>query len=151
MAEQPVAAAPTRSESEPTVLEDFILQAEIYLQYGMRSKALERLERVSKLFPSGTLVMMGRPGTLVRSLVEIAFESAARAWAISSGTSGTSTTTRCTFESSRRIRCCPSRTAACISSGGTSMGSGDGSGIGGPSIVRKRALFSPISVTISPS
>src|SRR5262249_8694795 len=35
---EPVAAvsAPTR-ESEPTVLEDFILQAEIYLQYGMRS------------------------------------------------------------------------------------------------------------------
>ena len=33
------------------MLEDFILQAEIYLQYGMRSKALERLERVSKLFP----------------------------------------------------------------------------------------------------
>lgn len=51
--EQPVAeaAAPARSESEPTVLEDFILQAEIYLQYGMRSKALERIERVSKLFP----------------------------------------------------------------------------------------------------
>src|SRR6185369_5259728 len=47
---QPAAAAPMR-ESEPTVLEDFILQAEIYLQYGMRSKALERLERVSKLFP----------------------------------------------------------------------------------------------------
>jgi diguanylate cyclase (GGDEF)-like protein len=39
------------SESEPTVLEDFILQAEIYLQYGMRSKAMERLERISKLFP----------------------------------------------------------------------------------------------------
>lgn len=38
-------------ESEPTVLEDFILQAEIYLQYGMRSKAVERLERVRKLFP----------------------------------------------------------------------------------------------------
>lgn len=38
-------------ESEPTVLEDFILQAEIYLQYGMRSKALERLERVTRLFP----------------------------------------------------------------------------------------------------
>ncbi len=38
-------------ESEPTVLEDFILQAEIYLQYGMRSKAMERLERISKLFP----------------------------------------------------------------------------------------------------
>ncbi|MDP9269067.1 MAG: diguanylate cyclase [Acidobacteriota bacterium] len=38
-------------ESEPTVLEDFILQAEIYIQYGMRSKAIERLERVNKLFP----------------------------------------------------------------------------------------------------
>ncbi len=47
----PEMAAPTRGESEPTVLEDFILQAEIYLQYGMRSKALERIERVSKLFP----------------------------------------------------------------------------------------------------
>ena len=50
-APEPEATAPTRGESEPTVLEDFILQAEIYLQYGMRSKALERLERVSKLFP----------------------------------------------------------------------------------------------------
>jgi diguanylate cyclase (GGDEF)-like protein len=49
-APEPVTSAPAR-ESEPTVLEDFILQAEIYLQYGMRSKALERLERVSKLFP----------------------------------------------------------------------------------------------------
>jgi len=52
---RPAASSPTPSapvkESEPTVLEDFILQAEIYLQYGMRSKALERLERVSKLFP----------------------------------------------------------------------------------------------------
>ncbi|HKD13806.1 MAG TPA: tetratricopeptide repeat protein [Candidatus Angelobacter sp.] len=38
-------------ESEPTVLEDFILQAEIYLQYSMPSKAVERLERVAKLFP----------------------------------------------------------------------------------------------------
>jgi diguanylate cyclase (GGDEF)-like protein len=47
---EPAASEPAR-ESEPTVLEDFILQAEIYLQYGMRSKALERLERVSKLFP----------------------------------------------------------------------------------------------------
>src|SRR3954465_2618907 len=50
-APEPEIAAPTRGESEPTVLEDFILQAEIYLQYGMRSKALERIERVSKLFP----------------------------------------------------------------------------------------------------
>jgi diguanylate cyclase (GGDEF)-like protein len=45
------APAAKMQESEPTVLEDFILQAEIYLQYGMRSKAVERLERVSKLFP----------------------------------------------------------------------------------------------------
>jgi diguanylate cyclase (GGDEF)-like protein len=51
VAPEPEAPAPSRAESEPTVLEDFILQAEIYLQYGMRSKALERLERVSKLFP----------------------------------------------------------------------------------------------------
>src|SRR5262249_60509732 len=53
----PVVSSPASSvasslnESEPTVLEDFILQAEIYLQYGMRSKAVERLERVSKMFP----------------------------------------------------------------------------------------------------
>jgi diguanylate cyclase (GGDEF)-like protein len=50
-APEPAASAEPARESEPTVLEDFILQAEIYLQYGMRSKALERLERVSKLFP----------------------------------------------------------------------------------------------------
>ena len=47
----PAPPASASQESEPTVLEDFILQAEIYLQYGMRSKAIERLERVSKLFP----------------------------------------------------------------------------------------------------
>jgi GGDEF domain-containing protein/tetratricopeptide (TPR) repeat protein len=45
----PVGSVP---DSEPTVLEDFILQAEIYLQYGMRAKALERIERIRKLFPS---------------------------------------------------------------------------------------------------
>jgi diguanylate cyclase (GGDEF)-like protein len=38
-------------DKEPTVLEDFMLQAEIFLQYSMRSKAVERLERVMKLFP----------------------------------------------------------------------------------------------------
>jgi len=36
---------------EPTVLEDLMLQAEIFLQYSMRSKAVERLERINKLFP----------------------------------------------------------------------------------------------------
>src|SRR4051812_14414165 len=38
-------------DKEPTVLEDFMLQAEIFIQYSMRSKAVERLERVNKLFP----------------------------------------------------------------------------------------------------
>jgi tetratricopeptide (TPR) repeat protein len=38
-------------DKEPTVLEDFILQAEIFLQYSMKSKALERLGRINKLFP----------------------------------------------------------------------------------------------------
>jgi len=37
--------------NEPTVLEDLMLQAEIFLQYSMRSKAVERLERINKLFP----------------------------------------------------------------------------------------------------
>ena len=44
-------AAPAVDAGEPTVLEDFILQAEIYLQYGMKSKAVERLARANKLFP----------------------------------------------------------------------------------------------------
>jgi diguanylate cyclase (GGDEF)-like protein len=39
------------SSSETTVLEDLILQSEIFLQYSMRSRAVERLERVAKLFP----------------------------------------------------------------------------------------------------
>ncbi|HSA93260.1 MAG TPA: GAF domain-containing protein [Terriglobales bacterium] len=38
-------------ESETTVLDDLMLQAEIFLQYSMRSKAVERLERIQKLFP----------------------------------------------------------------------------------------------------
>ena len=39
------------AEGEPTVLEDLMLQTEIFMQYSMRSKALERLERIQKLFP----------------------------------------------------------------------------------------------------
>ncbi|MGH9568165.1 MAG: GAF domain-containing protein, partial [Candidatus Angelobacter sp.] len=46
-----VVKATSSDESEPMMLEDFILQAELFLQYGMRSKALERIERVHKLFP----------------------------------------------------------------------------------------------------
>lgn len=44
------AAAPPREE-EPVLLEDFILQAEIFLQYGMRSKAMERIEGIHRQFP----------------------------------------------------------------------------------------------------
>ncbi len=42
---------PESPEGETTVLEDLILQAEIFLQYSMRAKAVERLERIHKLFP----------------------------------------------------------------------------------------------------
>ncbi len=45
------AAEKLEAGSEPTVLEDFILQAEIFLQYSMKQKALEKLERIHKLFP----------------------------------------------------------------------------------------------------
>jgi diguanylate cyclase (GGDEF)-like protein len=50
LAEAQPAAAPG-SSSETTVLEDLVLQAEIFLQYSMRSRAVERLERIAKLFP----------------------------------------------------------------------------------------------------
>src|SRR5919108_5833588 len=36
---------------EQTMLQDLMLQAEILVQYGMRSKALERLQRIQQLFP----------------------------------------------------------------------------------------------------
>jgi diguanylate cyclase (GGDEF)-like protein len=49
---EPVMANPQPQQNkEPTVLEDLMLQAEIFLQYSMRSKAVERLERINKLFP----------------------------------------------------------------------------------------------------
>lgn len=48
--EESAEAQPAQS-GEPTVLEDLMLQAEIFLQYSMRSKAVERLERINKLFP----------------------------------------------------------------------------------------------------
>jgi diguanylate cyclase (GGDEF)-like protein len=48
------APEPVRSE-EPTLgsaaLQDLMLQAEILVQYGMRSKAIERLQRIQELFP----------------------------------------------------------------------------------------------------
>jgi diguanylate cyclase (GGDEF)-like protein len=44
-----VAKAPP--ESGPNPLKDLMLQAEIFLQYGMQDKAWERLDRVARLFP----------------------------------------------------------------------------------------------------
>lgn len=38
-------------DKEPTILEDLMLQAEIFLQYSMRSRAVERLQRIAKIFP----------------------------------------------------------------------------------------------------
>jgi diguanylate cyclase (GGDEF)-like protein len=50
------AAQPTRSNTEEKTLgagtlQDLMLQAEILVQYGMRNKALERLQRIQQLFP----------------------------------------------------------------------------------------------------
>ena len=41
--------------SESTVLEDLVLQAEIFVQYGLKAKAVERLKRAIKLFPGEEL------------------------------------------------------------------------------------------------
>ena len=43
--------ATAQDDPQTTVLEDLVLQAEIFMQYSMRSKAMERLQRISKLFP----------------------------------------------------------------------------------------------------
>src|SRR5262249_4960899 len=50
------AAQPTRTNVEEKTLgagtlQDLMLQAEILVQYGMRNKALERLQRIQQLFP----------------------------------------------------------------------------------------------------
>jgi diguanylate cyclase (GGDEF)-like protein len=46
---------PTRGSEEKTLgagtLQDLMLQAEILVQYGMRTKAIERLQRIQELFP----------------------------------------------------------------------------------------------------
>ena len=56
----PIAAAEAKSEqgaqsgggeAESDVLEDLILQAEIFAQYGLKHRAVERLERIARLFP----------------------------------------------------------------------------------------------------
>ena len=50
------ATQPTRASNEEKslgsgTLQDLMLQAEILVQYGMRNKALERLQRIQQLFP----------------------------------------------------------------------------------------------------
>ena len=45
------APASSAAASDPHVLEDLILQAELYLQYGMKPKALEQIERINKQYP----------------------------------------------------------------------------------------------------
>ncbi|HKV49098.1 MAG TPA: diguanylate cyclase [Candidatus Acidoferrales bacterium] len=46
------AAAPVTEESRAQqALEDLIVQVEIFLQYSLQSKAVERLERIAQLFP----------------------------------------------------------------------------------------------------
>lgn len=48
------AAAPARSDEKllgAAALQDLMLQAEILVQYGMRSKAIERLQRIQQVFP----------------------------------------------------------------------------------------------------
>src|SRR5207237_1527757 len=47
-------AAPMRAEESTPgagALQDLMVQAEILVQYGMRSKAIERLQRIQELFP----------------------------------------------------------------------------------------------------
>jgi len=44
-------APPTSEEQAPLNLEDLIVQAEIFLQYSLQSKAVERLQKVAELFP----------------------------------------------------------------------------------------------------
>lgn len=46
-----VAPAPTAEEQAPLNLEDLIVQAEIFLQYSLQSKAVERLQKIAELFP----------------------------------------------------------------------------------------------------
>jgi diguanylate cyclase (GGDEF)-like protein len=49
-----VSAEPARSEEKTlgsATLQDLMLQVEILVQYGMRTKAIERLQRIQELFP----------------------------------------------------------------------------------------------------
>jgi diguanylate cyclase (GGDEF)-like protein len=45
------ASPPTEESKAQQALEDLVVQVEIFLQYSLQSKAVERLERVAQLFP----------------------------------------------------------------------------------------------------
>jgi diguanylate cyclase (GGDEF)-like protein len=49
--EQPARNSPDEKMLGSGTLQDLMLQAEILVQYGMRNKALERLQRIQQLFP----------------------------------------------------------------------------------------------------
>jgi diguanylate cyclase (GGDEF)-like protein len=50
VAAPPVAAVPEEKRTQQA-LEDLIVQVEIFLQYSLQAKAVERLERIAELFP----------------------------------------------------------------------------------------------------
>ena len=49
--EEPAAQVESASTLGASTLQDLMLQAEILVQYGMRNKAVERLQRIQELFP----------------------------------------------------------------------------------------------------
>jgi diguanylate cyclase (GGDEF)-like protein len=50
-AEPGATAAASEEQRAQQALEDLIVQVEIFLQYGLQSKAIERLEKIAELFP----------------------------------------------------------------------------------------------------
>src|SRR5271157_1273843 len=50
-AEDPMPVMAAEPTLGPAALQDLMLQAEILVQYGMRTKAIERLQRIQELFP----------------------------------------------------------------------------------------------------
>jgi GGDEF domain-containing protein/tetratricopeptide (TPR) repeat protein len=63
-----VAASAASDDQEPApTLEDLIVQAEIFLQYSLQSKAVERLQKIAQLFPGEE-----KQNSRLRNLYELA-------------------------------------------------------------------------------
>lgn len=62
-----VAPQATAEEQAPLNLEDLIVQAEIFLQYSLQSKAVERLQKIAELFPGEE-----KQNSRLRNLYELA-------------------------------------------------------------------------------